>query len=179
MTTFFDVEVVADFLMNLGSFFGGRPRFFVLGLFGTFVVFLDEETKKKYTNCNNTFEELDAIIKADVAAKNFGKIGSAYGISKAALNALTLVQAKAYPNLKVVCLTPGFVATNLTKTFNSSSKITPEQGCVSSLKCLLGSVETGCFYGSDGLRSPMLVSRDPGMPEYQGEENPDPKKYSN
>ena len=97
------------------------------------------------------------------------------------MNALTLVQAKAYPNLKVVCLTPGFVATNMTKTFNPSSmsKITPEQGCVSSLKCLLGSVETGCFYGSDGLRSPMLVSRDPGMPEYQGEENPDPKKYSN
>ena len=146
-----------------------------------FRVFQNEETKKKYTNPNNTFEEFDAIIKADVAAKNFGKIGSAYGISKAALNALTLVQAKAYPNLKVVCLTPGFVATNMTKTFNPSSmsKITPEQGCVSSLKCLLGSVETGCFYGSDGLRSPMLVSRDPGMPEYQGEENPDPKKYSN
>ena len=31
---------------------------------------------------------------------------------------------------------------------------------------------------SDGLRSPMTVSRDPGTPEYAGEDDPDPAKYN-
>ena len=46
------------------------------------------------------------------------------------------------------------------------------------LKCLFEPVASGYFYGSDGLRSPLTVGRDPGTPEYEGEENPDPVKYS-
>ena len=58
-------------------------------------------------------------------------IGGGYGLSKAGLSALTLVQAKTYPNLKVVSLSPGFIDTPMTKGFGA--KLTPEQGCVSSL----------------------------------------------
>ena len=58
-------------------------------------------------------------------------------------------------------------------------KLTPEQGCVSALKCLFGAVSSGHFYGEDGLRSPLTVQRDRGAPEYMGESNPDPAKYSN
>jgi len=141
----------------------------------------DANTKEVYTNPNISWEVLDAIIQADVAAKNFGKdefFSSAYGLSKAALCALTLVQAKKFPNLKVTSVSPGFVDTPLVAGFNSTSKITPEKGCTSSLKCLFEHVISGAYYGSDGLRSPMTVGRDPGTPEYQGEANPDPAKYT-
>ena len=33
-------------------------------------------------------------------------------------------------------------------------------------------------HDADGLRSPLTVSRDPGMPEYQGEDEPDEKVYN-
>ena len=64
----------------------------------------------------------------------------------------------------------------MTKDFGAT--LTPEQGCVSSIKCLFGDVKTGYYYGSDGLRSPLTVTRDPGTPEYNGEENPCPIRYN-
>ena len=64
----------------------------------------------------------------------------------------------------------------MTKGFGAN--LTPEQGCESSLKCLFGEVTSGYYYGSDGLRSPFTVTRDPGTPEYQGEANPDPLIYN-
>ena len=120
-----------------------------------------------------TLTELDASVKSNFASKNWNR--NAYGFSKAALNALTLIQARTYPNILVTSLSPGFIDTGMTKGYGA--KLTPEQGCVSSIKCLFGSVITGCYYGSDGLRSPLAVGRDPGTPEYQGEINPDPAKY--
>merc|ERR1719476_443932 len=89
--------------------------------------------KATLSNPNITFDELDTTIKAQVAADNLG-FGNGYGMSKAALNGLTLVHAKAYPHLKVVALSPGFIDTPMTKGFNA--KLSPEQGCVSSLVCL-------------------------------------------
>lgn len=130
--------------------------------------------KSALSNPEISFGELDTTIKAQVAAGNVG-FGKGYGLSKAALNALTLVHAKAYPNLKVVCLSPGYVRTPMT---GNSGGITPEQGCVSSLVCLFGAVTSGYYYGSDGLRGPFTMTRDPGTPEYQGEANPDPKVYN-
>jgi len=134
----------------------------------------DPETKALFSNPNLTFEELDAAVKEHVAKKNFRMGG--YGLSKAALCALTLIQAKACPNLRVTSLSPGFIDTPMTKGFGA--KLTPEQGCVSSLKCIFGDVGSGFYYGSDGLRSPLICTRDPGTPEYQGEANPDPSKYN-
>jgi carbonyl reductase 1 len=65
----------------------------------------------------------------------------------------------------------------MTKGFGA--KLTPEQGCVSSIKCLFdSSVVSGYYYGSDGLRSPLTCTRDPGTPEYGGEPNPDPAIYN-
>ena len=72
--------------------------------------------------------------------------------SKAALSALTLVQARAYPHLKVVSLSPGFIDTPMTKGFGA--RLTPEQGCVSSLHCLFGDVTSSWYYGPDAERSP-------------------------
>ena len=59
----------------------------------------DADTKKLYSNPDITFEELDASVKANVAAKNFiRRIGTGYGLSKAALCSLTLIQAKVSPD---------------------------------------------------------------------------------
>ena len=82
-----------------------------------------------------------------------------------------------YPHLTCVSLSPGFIQTNMTKGFGA--KLTPEQGCVSSLHALFGDVTSGWYYGSDAKRSPLTCCRDPGTPEYEGEENPDPARYNN
>ena len=74
----------------------------------------------------------------------------------------------ATPNLKCVSLSPGFIDTALTKGFGA--KLTAEEGTVSSIKCLFGDVVSGYYYGSDGLRGPLTMTRDPGMPEYGGED---------
>lgn len=134
----------------------------------------DAATKALYTNPQLTFAELDANVKANVAAGG-GAMGG-YGLSKAALTALTGIHARTYPTLKVVSLSPGFIATAMTAGFGA--KLTPEQGCVSAIKCLFGDVTSGCYYGSDGLRSPLTCTRDPGTPEYQGEPEPDPARYN-
>ena len=99
-----------------------------------------------------------------------------YGLSKAALTAYTVQQAAATPNLKVTSLSPGFIETKMTSGFGA--RLTPEQGTVSYIRCIFGEVLSGAYYGSDGLRSPMTVTRDPGTPEYEGEPNPDAAKYN-
>lgn len=135
----------------------------------------DAAVKATFSNPDITFAELTTAIQAQVAQDNVG-FGNGYGFSKAALNSLTLIHAKAYPNLKVVSLSPGFIDTAMTKSFGA--KLSPEQGCVSALKCLFSPVTSGYYYGSDGLRGPFTMTRDPGTPEYQGEDNPDPAKYN-
>mmetsp|Transcript_14672 Transcript_14672/g.44000 ORF Transcript_14672/g.44000 Transcript_14672/m.44000 type:complete len:288 (-) Transcript_14672:25-888(-) len=136
----------------------------------------DAATKALYSNPDITQEQLDADVAKQLAAGNVG-MGGGYGISKAALTAYTLVQAKTHPNLVCVSITPGFIQTNMTKGFGA--KLSPEQGCVSALKTLFGDVTSGFYYGSDGLRSPLICTRDPGTPEYGGEPNPDPTRYNN
>merc|ERR1712217_888516 len=101
----------------------------------------DAALKATLSNPDITFEELATTIQEQVSKDNVG-FANGYGLSKAACNALTLVQAKAYPNLKVVCLSPGYVRTPMT---GNSGGITPEQGCVSSLVCLFGRVTNGHY----------------------------------
>lgn len=135
----------------------------------------DAPTKALFSDPKLTFSALEAAVKANVEANNVGW-GNGYGLSKAALSALTLVHAGTYPSLKVVSLSPGFINTPMTAGFNA--RLTPEQGCVSALKCLFEPVTSGFYYGSDGLRSPMTMTRDPGTPEYGGEDDPQQATYN-
>ena len=48
--------------------------------------------------------------------------------------------------------------------YGEIQRLSPEQGCVSALKCLFEPVTSGYYYGSDGLRSPLTMTRDPGAP---------------
>jgi NAD(P)-dependent dehydrogenase (short-subunit alcohol dehydrogenase family) len=59
-----------------------------------------------------------------------------YGMTKAVLSTYTMIVAKEYPNIKVSCVSPGFIETNMTKGFGA--KLGPEQGTVSTRHCLLG-----------------------------------------
>ena len=137
----------------------------------------DKNIQELFSSPNLTLDELEEAVNVNVKARNYGSnFTNMYAFSKAALCSLTMIHGKAYPNLKVVSVSPGFVATPMTKGFGA--KATAEQGCVSIIKCLFAPVTSGYFYGSDGLRSPLTISRDPGTQEYKGEENPDPAKYS-
>lgn len=93
---------------------------------------------------------------------------TAYCLSKAAMTAYHMILAAENQNLVVSTCSPGFIATKMTAGFGAS--LTPEQGTVSLLKCLFGDLGAckGWYYGSDGLRSPLNASRNPGEPEYEG-----------
>ena len=176
-TNFKGPKLVTDALVGLIDKSEGRIVNVSSGAASMWLRHQDAETKNIFTNELGNFEDLEAAVNENVATKNFkNDFRNGYGLSKAALNALTLIQAKSYPNLKVTSLTPGFIDTPMTK--GLGSKLRPEQGTLSITHCLFEAVVSGCYYGADGLRSPLTVTRDPGTPEYEGEENPDPAKYS-
>ena len=102
--------------------------------------------------------------------------GSAYGLSKACANTLTMIQAREFPKLLINACTPGFIETELTRPIAASRGMTPkemgmksvEHGTVAPLKLLLSPIKSsGWYYGSDGLRSPLHEYRAPGAPEYR------------
>jgi carbonyl reductase 1 len=132
----------------------------------------DDVTKSLFSSADTTWEELNAAVQKLAPSASMG----GYGLSKAGLTAYTIQQAKTYPNLLCTSLSPGFIQTKMTEGFGA--RLTTEQGTVSLKRCLFGEVSSGFYYGSDGLRSPLTVTRDPGTPEYEGEENPDANKYN-
>jgi len=174
-TNYHGVHTVVEAMVSLVDPSEGRIVNVSSGGASMFLKKQDAATKAIFSNPDVTKPELEAAIKAFVDSGNTG-MGNGYGLSKAALTALTLIQAKQYPNLKVVSLSPGFIDTPMTAGFGA--RLTPEQGCVSSIKCLFEPGTSGFYYGSDGLRSPLTMTRDPGMPEYEGETEPSQEKYN-
>lgn len=104
----------------------------------------------------------------------------AYGVSKALLNMYVLGLGGG--DLGACCLanacSPGMIATDLLtaglaalgKTPEEAGALPPAAGTVAPLALLFGDVggRSGCYYGSDGLRSPMGAYRSPGTPAYDG-----------
>ena len=131
------------------------------------------EYKRIFTSADTSWELLESTVKDASKSASMG----GYGLSKAALTTYTIIQSCKFPNLVCTSLSPGFINTRMTS--GAGARLTPEQGTVSLLKCLFGEVVSGYYYGSDGLRSPLTVTRDPGTPEYEGEANPDPSRYNN
>jgi len=130
------------------------------------------ELKTLFTSEETTWEQLVDAVNAEKGSASMG----AYGLSKAGLTAYTIMQSKMYPNLVCTSLSPGFIETKLTSGYGA--KLSPAEGTVSLRKCLFDDVVSGYYYGSDGLRSPLTVTRDPGTPEYGGEADPDASKYN-
>jgi len=88
-----------------------------------------------------------------------------YGFSKALLNVYTLSLAHQHPQLCITSCTPGFILTDMTRTFGATNP--PEKGTIAPLFCLLGDAQSGCYYGSDAVRSPLNKYRAPGDPAYE------------
>ena len=81
-----------------------------------------------------------------------------------------MIAARENPNILCSSISPGFIETNMTAGIGEpNDKGKPEEGTVSIRHCLFQQLEgNGWYYGSDGLRSPLDVPRDPGTPAYNG-----------
>jgi len=137
------------------------------------------------TSKNVTLEQLENItsefIKAkDAAVENdvvFGDTSKVYYFSKALANAYTIIAARENPELVVNACTPGYIATDMTRSHWESQGKSPEDIGCKPVECgayspcsLLFEVEgSGRYYGSDAVRSPLHKYRGPGEPEYMSD----------
>lgn len=105
-----------------------------------------------------------AVLERYIQAK--GNAGNPYGFSKAILNAYNMLLARENPSIVINACSPGYIKTDLT---GGGGGLPPEAGTRAAHKLLFDRLEgNGRYYGSDGLRSPLHLQRDPGAPEYRG-----------
>ena len=138
------------------------------------------QTKAFFSESLTEWHQLVGEVERQKILNKGGGI-STYCISKAALNLYTMQLAEEHSHLTIVAVTPGMTDTNLTRGLNDGKKQQPDQATAAILKCLFSdNIRSGAYYGSDGLRSPLTVTRDPGMPEYEGEDEGciDPSRYN-
>jgi NAD(P)-dependent dehydrogenase (short-subunit alcohol dehydrogenase family) len=147
-----------------------------------------EEKKKSTPNWGQLAAAVEAEMHA-LAQNSLPKDGNndtndrrwPYCLTKAGVTAWTgQILAReldqAGTGIAAVSLNPGFIETQMSRGYGA--KKTPDDAVQGPLlRCLFGEVVAGSFYASDGGRAPLTVFRDPGMPEYDGEVNPDPGKY--
>ena len=116
-------------------------------------------------------EELDAIAKSYFHNQN-DYSGDAYGLSKALINAYTVIHAKSEPDLIINSCTPGVINTDMTRNAGMGATNPPVKGTISPLHCLMSTeiskLPTGRYYGSDAVRSPLDRYRGPGDPPFEG-----------
>ena len=128
-------------------------------------------------DCGAALQRLGFPTPSEAAAGG----GLAYGFSKACVNSYTLLCAAGNgplapaPAVYVNSLSPGFIATDLTRDMTEGKGVTPEEmgalppyeGTHAIFKLLFSPTSTsGRYYGSDGLRSPLDKYRQPGTAEY-------------
>eukprot|EP00929_Paragymnodinium_shiwhaense_P063393 TRINITY_DN31667_c0_g1_i2.p1 TRINITY_DN31667_c0_g1~~TRINITY_DN31667_c0_g1_i2.p1 ORF type:complete len:197 (+),score=18.06 TRINITY_DN31667_c0_g1_i2:56-646(+) len=124
----------------------------------------DAEAVALLTNPDITWEQLEAYMQS--AIRNpAGQ--QPYGLSKACLNAYTVLLAREHPHLKINAMTPGYILTDITRGMGATKS--PEEGTKAAIYCLTGDLEgNGRYYGSDAVRSPLDRYRGPGDPAYVG-----------
>lgn len=126
----------------------------------------DGSLKEKLTNpfLLAGIEELDEIA-------NSVKEDDGYRVSKALLNAYTVLHAQSESDLIINSVSPGWILTDLTQGMGASNP--PSKGAVAPVWCLMSDdltkVPTGRYYGSDCVRSPLHYYRGPGEPPYEPE----------
>lgn len=127
------------------------------------------DSELKGTLANPLTTNLDDLEKLSHTYKDKPN-QNAYGLSKAFVNAYTVLYAKEHPDLIVNSCTPGFIITDMTEGLSASNP--PEVGAKTPMYLLLSSdfesLPTGRYYGSDGKRSPIDRYREPGSPPYDG-----------
>ncbi len=151
-----------------------------------FVAACSAERQRALTNPEVTWEDIEGLmqecLRIDEEGGDFGAAGlgdgSAYGLSKACLNAYTILLAREHPEWKINACTPGFIETDLTRPWAEARRVEPremgmkppEEGTRSILHLLFGEPGgTGWYFGSDAERSPLDRYRSPGDPPYRGD----------
>lgn len=103
----------------------------------------------------------------------------AYSVAKVCLNCLTLDLAKKYPRIGINACEPGVFKSDLSlstldkiglKLEDFQDKLGPAAtpSVVVTRLLLEDGIGSGNLFGSDGLRSPLYRTRNPGEPEYDG-----------
>jgi len=149
------------------------------------VTFKEAENKviKPYLNImedSSISDDKKNEVLEEIGLNNSGMVGAGYGVSKAGLNAYTMEIARKYPKLLINACTPGFIETDLTRPMAERNGKTPEEmgmkptsaGATSAVYLMMGDLsgdQTGQYYGSDAVRSPLHKYRSPGDPPYNGE----------
>lgn len=147
-----------------------------------FIAECSSERQRALTSPDVTLAQIDAQMRAFLAcvegdqglgAAGFG--GSAYGMSKACLNAYTIALARQHPELVINACTPGFIETDMTRGFATARGVTPQDmgmkapraGTRAPMHLLFGTPGgSGWYFGSDAQRSPLDRYRSPGDPPY-------------
>ncbi|XP_062214233.1 short-chain dehydrogenase/reductase 2b-like isoform X4 [Phragmites australis] len=102
--------------------------------FGQLRLFSNEELKQELNDVTNLTEErLDEVLAmflkdletGAAEARGWPMVCSAYKVSKAVLNAYSRILARRHPTLRVNCVHPGYVKTDMTL---DSGFLTPEEG---------------------------------------------------
>lgn len=148
-----------------------------------FVAACSPEVQRRLTRADVRWPEVQHLLDRAIALadpEDFTAAGlrdDAYGLSKAALNALTLELARTWPELTVHSCTPGFIETDLTRPFAEARGIAPSEmgmkapadGTRAALHILFDPQQgTGWYFGSDAQRSPLDRYRSPGDPPFAG-----------
>ncbi|QDG50255.1 SDR family NAD(P)-dependent oxidoreductase [Persicimonas caeni] len=151
-----------------------------------FVSGCSPERQAQLTDPEITWDEIEEIMDEAIAidegdgdfeAAGFGG-GSAYGLSKACLNAYTVALAREHSDLTINACTPGFIETGMTRPMAERQGVSPaemgmkppEEGTTAQMFLLFGEPGgSGWYFGSDAERSPLDRYRSPGDPPYTGE----------
>ena len=144
-----------------------------------------QQVRQLLSDSQVSWQQVESLIDKclTIEAENkdyadYGLDGSAYRLSKACLNAYTMILARKNPTLMINACTPGFIETDMTRPYAESQGVSPDemgmkppsQGTRAILHLLFGKVEgSGWYFGSDGLRSPLDRYRAPGDPPYTGD----------
>lgn len=152
----------------------------------SFVARCSPERQQVFTDANIEWATIAALIEESLEIQNgrgaFADAGlgdgNAYGLSKACANGYTMLFAREHPNLCVNACTPGFIETDLTRSYLESSGRSaeslgmkaPSEGTRTAMYLLFEEPEgNGRYYGSDAKRSPLDRYRSPGDPPYEGD----------
>ncbi|CAO2035886.1 unnamed protein product [Urochloa humidicola] len=161
-TNYYGAKIVTEALLPLLQLSSSGRIVNVSSGFGLLRNFNSEELKKEFDDIDNLTEKrleelLDLFLedfKANLLEAHGWPTGgsSAYKVAKAALNAYTRILAKKYPTLRINCLTPGYVKTDMSM---HMGVLTLEEGARNPVKVALlpDDGPTGAYFDLNGEAS--------------------------
>ncbi|KAL6651099.1 hypothetical protein ACP70R_010024 [Stipagrostis hirtigluma subsp. patula] len=161
-TNYYGAKLVTEALLPLLLLSPSGRIVNVSSGFGLLRNFNSEELRKEFDDIDNLSEKrLDELLdlfledfKANLLEAHGWPTGgsSAYKVAKAALNAYTRILAKKYPTLRINCLTPGYVKTDMSM---HMGVLTPEEGASNPVKVALlpDDGPTGAYFDREGEAS--------------------------